>query len=770
MIKRILNIVFIILLLQSAQAQKVGLVLSGGGAKGVTHIGVIKALEEAGIPIDYVTGTSMGAIVGGLYAAGYSPDEMEAIINSPEFYNWVSGQIDAKYIYFYKKSAPTAEWINLKFIIDSSMIKPVLPTNIISPLMMDFAFMEIFSAASAAANNNFDSLMIPFRCVASDVGHARPAILGKGNLGSAIRASMTFPFYFRPILIDSILMFDGGMYNNFPSDVMLEQFFPDIIIGSQAASNYEPLDVNNIFTQIENMLMVKSEYSVLCDNSVLIRPHLSQTSTLDFSHNKAFIDSGYVQTKRMIPTIRQFVVETRSKEQVDSIRSAFNKMKPELLIDNVQINGLKKGQYVYLNRLFNKEIIGEEHYSDKLPERTLSTIKPQYFKFLAEGKIDNIYPYLNYNKSEGSFDLILDVERQKQLVADIGGSVTSSSVNELFLQLQYFYWSKNSIQLTANSYFGRFYTSAFFESRTDFPRYNPLYISTGFVYNKFNYFKTHTFFYSDDDPFFLIEQERYGYVSAGFPIANDGKVVLEVLAGNSLDQYFQTNEYMSSDKLDRTSFTFFVPSALFQKNSLNYREYPTTGSNFRIKGGLVVGDETFSPGNTSPEQMKLTIPHIWLQALVTYENYYFNRGHFDLGLYSQLYYSSQSYFSNYVSTLLSARSFQPTPESTTKFMPSYRANKYAVLGSRNSYSITKNIDYRLEGYMFMPARAITQNPLTGKAQPSSGIKFYPIVSTSLVFRSPLGYMTADVNYFSKEDQPFSFFLKLGYLIFNRKAL
>src|SRR5674476_368293 len=109
----------------TAFAQKVGLVLSGGGAKGVAHIGVIRALEDNGIPIDYITGTSMGAIIGGLYAAGYSPDQMEEIITSKDFGNWVSGQMDPEYTYFFKKEDPNPSWINLRFNYDS-----VLTTNI----------------------------------------------------------------------------------------------------------------------------------------------------------------------------------------------------------------------------------------------------------------------------------------------------------------------------------------------------------------------------------------------------------------------------------------------------------------------------------------------------------------------------------------------------------------------------------------------------------------------------------------------------------------
>lgn len=113
--KHYLYILFLLfLLLSPIHAQKVGLVLSGGGAKGLTHIGIIRALEENGIPIDYIAGTSMGAIVGSLYAMGYSPDEMEALLKSDDFKRWYSGNVEEKYIYYFKKNPPTPEFINIR--------------------------------------------------------------------------------------------------------------------------------------------------------------------------------------------------------------------------------------------------------------------------------------------------------------------------------------------------------------------------------------------------------------------------------------------------------------------------------------------------------------------------------------------------------------------------------------------------------------------------------------------------------------------------------
>ena len=127
------------LLLPQLKAQRVGLVLSGGGAKGLTHIGVIRALEESGIPIDYVTGTSMGAVIGSLYAMGYSPDDMVELISSEEFKRWYTGQVEADYMYFFKKNRNTPEFINIRMSVkDSVRIKTqFIPTSVVNPIQID---------------------------------------------------------------------------------------------------------------------------------------------------------------------------------------------------------------------------------------------------------------------------------------------------------------------------------------------------------------------------------------------------------------------------------------------------------------------------------------------------------------------------------------------------------------------------------------------------------------------------------------------------------
>jgi len=143
---------------QPVKQEKVGVVLSGGGASGLAHIGVLKALEENQIPIDYICGTSMGALIGSMYCMGYSPDEIQKTILSEEFNSWANGVIEPQFVYFFKKKDDNASWITFKISPDTAL-STSLPTNFISPLPIDFALMERTAGASASAGYNVRHLI-----------------------------------------------------------------------------------------------------------------------------------------------------------------------------------------------------------------------------------------------------------------------------------------------------------------------------------------------------------------------------------------------------------------------------------------------------------------------------------------------------------------------------------------------------------------------------------------------------------------------------------
>ena len=144
----------------------------------------------------------MGAIVGSLYAMGYSTDEMIAIVSSEDFKYWMSGELKEGDKYFFKEEDPEPELVNIGIDIKDTIPKTRLPLSFIPNHLMDFAFMEIFSRASAAAGYNFDSLFVPFLCIAADISNSKEVVFRKGDLAQAVRASMTVPLFFRPIVMD----------------------------------------------------------------------------------------------------------------------------------------------------------------------------------------------------------------------------------------------------------------------------------------------------------------------------------------------------------------------------------------------------------------------------------------------------------------------------------------------------------------------------------------------------------------------------------------
>jgi NTE family protein len=285
----------------SAFSQRNGLVFSGGGAPGIAHIGVLKALEENEIPIHYITGSSIGALVGGLYAAGYSPDEMIQFFKSREFKRW-------------KK-------IEIKF-----PKKHKLPTHFISPEKIQRSLESLTSNATFRSDGNFDSLFVPFRCVASEVYKKEPYIFESGNLATAIRASMSYPFVFKATKVDNKLLFDGGIYNNFPIDIMRKTFNPDFIIGSIVAYNPPPADSEDILMQIQNMIICESNYNVPDSIGIALNIDLKEWSVFDFSDIDKLVEKGYKAIITQIENIKRRIKTDIPIDELNQRRISFRKM------------------------------------------------------------------------------------------------------------------------------------------------------------------------------------------------------------------------------------------------------------------------------------------------------------------------------------------------------------------------------------------------------------------------------------------------------------
>lgn len=760
--KSLLFLVVLILILQPGliSGQRVALVLSGGGSKGGAHIGVIRALEENQIPINYIVGTSIGAIIGVLYAIGYTPDEMEEFLSSEEFRQWSSGKLDDSYQYYYWKEDPNASWVNMN-INFKKKFTTVLPTNLISPYEIDYHFMRLLSPANAVGKSNFDSLMVPFRCVVADIDSTAAIVLRKGDLSSSVRGSMSIPIFFNPIILNKKMVFDGGMYNNFPTDDAIKEFHPDIIIGSRVAQRYSNPDPDDIISQLLTMLMERQTDTILYHKSVMIIPKIPAVNLLDFSLTKILSDSGYSATIRKIDEIRKLVHDTLTPDSLKHRRDSFKKKMPLLIFDSIHTTGLTKAQEKYVIKLLKHE----------KPTITEPELRKEYFRFVNEGLIKKIFPVAKYNPKSGYYDLFLDIQKADNFGVEFGGNFSLGATNMAFLELTYKYLWTKALRFLINGYFGRFYIGAQFGARIDFNSKLPCFLEASYTYNDFNYFNNVVFFFDDKTPSYILDREYYANLRAGIPVTNKGKLMLDATYANANSRYYASNTFTRTDTADQTTFGYLAPAFSFELNGLNRKQYANAGARLKLIFSYVNGREDLIPGSTSANKELVTRFHSWFRLRLIYDNYFQSLGPIKFGVYAEGTLSNQPLFSNYTSSLLYAPAFQPVPESQTMFLPTFRANNFAGLGLKMVLRIYKKIEYRLEGYIFQPYQEIMENPDDQSAY--YGKKFSDrsyMATTSIVYNSPLGPISLGVNYYDKEREQFTFNLNFGYLIFNRRAM
>lgn len=738
-------------------AQKVGLVLSGGGASGMAHVGVIKALEENNIAVDYIVGTSVGAFIGGLYASGYSPDQIEAMVTSDEFRNAANGIIQEKYKFYLKKSSENAAMINWNFKLDSTF-EVNIPTNFINSTAVDFGLLSYFATANAVANNNFDSLLIPFRCLSANISKRKQEIIGNGNLAEAIRASMTYPFYVSPISIDGDLMFDGGLYNNFPVDVMCEEFDVDFIIASNVSTKISPPTEDNLISQIRSMLIKDSDYQINCSKGIIINSDVEDIPTFDFYQNQEAIYRGYQETTSLIDSIQQ-LISVNKTEALKEAREQFNQKKPALFFGKTAYEGLHPRQAKYYQE--NLKVIADEF--------TYESLESEAMRALSDEKIKSIFPKASWNKEKQNFDLHLKIKKEKPFKASFGGIISSKPFSTGFFELDYNYLEATGIKARGNIYFGNFYSSTEAGVRWDIPFDIPFYLESHFTINRYDYFNEQSAFIDNQNESFIITNEDYIEGKIGLPVFTKGKINFGASYFWQDYEYYQSSDFDRGDTADLTKFEGYSTYAKYQLNSLNRRMYASKGSMFKLMLRYISGREKTYPGSTALVNETNSEEHDWLVLQGKFEKYFLGKRKVRFGIAADGVYSNQPFFHNYTATVLTAPSYSPLPENKTLFQDQYRALSYVGGGLRAIYTYRDLLDLRIEGYVFQPYETINSDAL-GQAKLGEEIVERDLIGTfTAVYHTRVGPLAASLNYFGDAENELSFLVHFGFLIFNQKA-
>ncbi|TDE31663.1 patatin [Flavobacterium ranwuense] len=328
---------------QEQKKPKIGLVLSGGGAKGFAHIGVLKVLEEAGIKIDYIGGTSMGAVIGGLYASGYNASQIDSIFHATNFDELLNDFIPRSSKNFYEKRndelyALVLPFSKLKIGIPEALSKGMYNYNLLNRITRNVRHIK-----------DFNQLPIPFLCIGTDIETGKEVLLNKGNLAQAMIASSAFPSLFSPVEIDGRVLVDGGVVNNYPIEEV-RKLGADIIIGVDVQNDLldrsQLKDATRILVQITNLQSIERMKKNVKETEVYIRPDVKNYGVVSFDKGKEIIRKGEEATFSVYEKIKLLADES----------NPYKKPNLKLTTDSLQIIDINSNE---LDNYTKEYVIGK---------------------------------------------------------------------------------------------------------------------------------------------------------------------------------------------------------------------------------------------------------------------------------------------------------------------------------------------------------------------------------------------------------------------------
>jgi len=346
-LKRILSILFLLVFTlsfsQSSKKEdiKIGLVLSGGGAKGLAHIGVLKTIDSLGIKIDHIAGTSMGAVIGSLYASGYSGKDLERIFIGLDFDKLIGDDLPRASKTFYErenseKYAISIPFNNFKIQLPSAISRGQNVFNLFSKLTLHVSDIE-----------EFKDLPIPFFCIATNVETGKPVVLEQGSLAQAIAASGAFPSLFQPIIINDQILIDGGVVNNYPLDELKAKGM-DVIIGVDVQDDLSTREnlksAPEILLQINNYRTIKDMKDKSVRTDIYIKPDIKEFTVVSFDDGEQIIKRGEVAVAKNLKALKELATKQKEDSKPEYSIPKIDSIK----INNIYLNGNDKYTRAYV--------------------------------------------------------------------------------------------------------------------------------------------------------------------------------------------------------------------------------------------------------------------------------------------------------------------------------------------------------------------------------------------------------------------------------------
>lgn len=750
---------------------KVGLVLAGGGAKGFYHIGVIKALEENNIPIDYVAGTSMGAIVGALYAAGYTPEQMEQLVLSGDVERWAMGHIDDKYRYYYlKQRTPSrlAVYVDMKrdTVEHKSSVNLALPHSFINTTQIDMALVEIFGSANEACGGDFDRLMIPFLCVASDMNAHKEVIMREGNLPFAVRASMAYPMAYSPVTDDEgRVLVDGGCQDNFPWKPMKREFAPDFIVGSVCLESEQiARPSSSVETQVMALVTKPTDYNLPAEDGITIFRNVDY-SVFDFKSGSKIIELGYEDALERMEQIKSRLNTRRTRVEVAQRREAFLDGCPDMRFGDLRINGLRKRQGEYARVLTGMEKLRDTTTRENL---TIAQVKDKYLTLMATGSFTTSgFPRIHYDSLYGDYEIDINLSSKPSSKFLVGGNVSSTAFNQAFLGYNFTRLSRTSQNIYADLFLGPVSSVIKVGGRTIFLRRTPMYFDYSI---EASWLSTLRGTFGKITPSYSAIEARTveNFIHAGTGAAVGKKSIIE-LSANAGHNYFSYvapyDEADSPHTHDR--FRFAAMQLQYERSTLDKLTFATRGSHLSLSLIGVTGRDRYENAMLNALGEFATQRRRWWGAKFQWEHYPgdWAKSRISTGYNIEAVYTNHPRFANDYATTLSSPRYTPIAHSKMVYMPEFFADTYIAAGLMPTFKLWDNLFLRVSAYAML--RDLT------RMQEHMSVRDYMhyIGDLSLIYHSrigPLSLSATKYNFTSRNNLYVMF--NFGNPIFGKRGL
>ena len=540
---------------------KIGLVLSGGGAKGFAHVGVLKVLEAEKIPVDFIAGTSIGSIIGGLYAIGYDAVTLEKLVKSQDWTTLLSNEYKSEFAAPFDKSDEARYSVSFPF----KEKKLALSNGVLNGQNA----MELLSYLTLGYHDTYDfsKLPIPFLCIATDLSNGKEVVLNKGYLAKAIRASMSVPVAFSTVEIDGHLLVDGGVVNNYPVD-RCREMGADVVIGvdimDSIMGNEELRDIPNVVAQMISFMGIKKNIQNINDVDINIHPFIHGYSAADFNVETAekLIRLGEEAARRVLPKLIHLRDSLQLEAKPQPRHNLLNN-NLSMVIDNIEVTGTDRAKIAfYLGQVG----IG---YDQRV---TLEHLRNGISRLYSTGN----YEYVNYQLTgDQSKTLKIEVKERKNNKINAGlrydSEYQSSMLINLTLRNQNFFGSRLSLDAKLSQY-------PMFEAHYSIDRgWKP-----GF-YSKFMYASDRVYRFDKEKKTTEIEMSLVNAQLATHSFITDAT---RFSLGASMESYHLGTVIGDTAGYKLKNNTYFNLFAKIEHNRLNKVYFPTRGTN--ISGGLKI--------------------------------------------------------------------------------------------------------------------------------------------------------------------------------------